>query len=291
MPENTDMSQWTLATLREYILAIIQTNDSRYSERFESSQTALQAALTAQLLSKIGGGSAQDFRIVFYLANQEVTFLAQKGANLASSMTMIDCQTLDVSSPAIPVPFRSIAQGAYPMLTCKHRVILLYGQVELLAELANSVDTMRVFLRMCPLFCRVRFSIDFIARLAGTLDTKAIPSAAIRGKGTQELCFMASRTLFGLIWRCYCLFVPSVLRVAHLAPGLLFIGVLSVSSKVSKGLCVETSIALFLRYTVHDKGHSLSGPGYYKYRGVSSCLPYYSINRPGKQVYEYLERV
>jgi len=68
MPDTPDMSQWTLVTLREYVLAIIQTNDARYSERFESSQTALNAALTAQQTAMQTAFTAQKLSVDAALA-------------------------------------------------------------------------------------------------------------------------------------------------------------------------------------------------------------------------------
>jgi hypothetical protein len=41
-------NQWTVETLREHLLAIIITNDAKYSERFEASQSAINAAFLAQ---------------------------------------------------------------------------------------------------------------------------------------------------------------------------------------------------------------------------------------------------
>lgn len=48
MPGTTEESQWTIETLRQHVLAVIAANDARYSERFEASQTAMQAALASQ---------------------------------------------------------------------------------------------------------------------------------------------------------------------------------------------------------------------------------------------------
>lgn len=46
--DSTNTSQWTLDTLCTHLTAVIAANDIRYSERFESSQVALLAAITAQ---------------------------------------------------------------------------------------------------------------------------------------------------------------------------------------------------------------------------------------------------
>jgi SMC interacting uncharacterized protein involved in chromosome segregation len=63
-----DNSQWTMETLREYLLALTTANDSRYSERFESSQTALQAALTAQQTAMQTAFTAQKLSVDAALA-------------------------------------------------------------------------------------------------------------------------------------------------------------------------------------------------------------------------------
>ena len=39
--------RWTLASLKDYLVAIIHANDERYAQRFLDSQTAVQAALSA----------------------------------------------------------------------------------------------------------------------------------------------------------------------------------------------------------------------------------------------------
>lgn len=66
--EDTKNNQWTMETLREYLLAIMATNDARYSERFESSQTALQAALTAQQTAMQTAFTAQKLSVDAALA-------------------------------------------------------------------------------------------------------------------------------------------------------------------------------------------------------------------------------
>jgi SMC interacting uncharacterized protein involved in chromosome segregation len=59
---DAEKSQWTVETLREYLLTLIAANEVKYSERFEASQsavnrafiaqqTAMETALTAQKLS------------------------------------------------------------------------------------------------------------------------------------------------------------------------------------------------------------------------------------------------
>ena len=54
-----ERQEWTLATLRVYLLALIKAKDARYAERFESSQIALSAALAAQRLSVDAALTAQ----------------------------------------------------------------------------------------------------------------------------------------------------------------------------------------------------------------------------------------
>jgi len=41
-------SEWTIDTLREYLLKLIDANDIRYDQRFEASQSAIDKALIAQ---------------------------------------------------------------------------------------------------------------------------------------------------------------------------------------------------------------------------------------------------
>jgi len=43
-----DASQWTIETLREHIIALINANDVKYNQRFEASQNAINTALAAQ---------------------------------------------------------------------------------------------------------------------------------------------------------------------------------------------------------------------------------------------------
>jgi len=43
-----DKGGWTIETLRAYLLALMISNDVKYSERFEAQQTAMHTALTAQ---------------------------------------------------------------------------------------------------------------------------------------------------------------------------------------------------------------------------------------------------
>jgi hypothetical protein len=43
-----EKSDWTVETLREYILTLIDANDIRYGQRFEASQSAINTALIAQ---------------------------------------------------------------------------------------------------------------------------------------------------------------------------------------------------------------------------------------------------
>ncbi len=46
--EIVEKSGWTIETLREYILRLIESNESKYEERFTASQNAVNAAFTAQ---------------------------------------------------------------------------------------------------------------------------------------------------------------------------------------------------------------------------------------------------
>jgi hypothetical protein len=41
-------SQWTIETLREHVIVLIAANDVRYEQRFEASQSAINAAFIAQ---------------------------------------------------------------------------------------------------------------------------------------------------------------------------------------------------------------------------------------------------
>jgi ATP-dependent helicase/DNAse subunit B len=48
---DTDKSNWTIDTLKEYVLALIDANDKKYTQSFEEVRTATQTALTAQKLA------------------------------------------------------------------------------------------------------------------------------------------------------------------------------------------------------------------------------------------------
>src|SRR5579864_936921 len=54
-----DKSDWTVETLREYITALIASNDVRYNQRFEASQSAINTALIAQQTSLQAALTAQ----------------------------------------------------------------------------------------------------------------------------------------------------------------------------------------------------------------------------------------
>jgi len=46
-----DRGGWTIDTLRAYLLALMISNDTKYTERFEAQQIAMATALTAQKLA------------------------------------------------------------------------------------------------------------------------------------------------------------------------------------------------------------------------------------------------
>jgi len=56
---NENTMGWTLATLREDILALVKANDQRYEERFQQTQVALTAAFVAQKDAVAAAFSAQ----------------------------------------------------------------------------------------------------------------------------------------------------------------------------------------------------------------------------------------
>jgi uncharacterized protein YdiU (UPF0061 family) len=47
-PAAEGKNDWNVDTLREHLISLIASNDIRYSQRFEASQSALNTALTAQ---------------------------------------------------------------------------------------------------------------------------------------------------------------------------------------------------------------------------------------------------
>lgn len=51
MTDDIEKSHWTIETLKEYILALINANDKKYTQSFEEVRTATQTALTAQKLA------------------------------------------------------------------------------------------------------------------------------------------------------------------------------------------------------------------------------------------------
>jgi len=68
MAEDTVQQHWTVETLREYVLALIATNDVKYRERFESSQSAINAAFLAQQTAMSTALTAQKLAIDTALA-------------------------------------------------------------------------------------------------------------------------------------------------------------------------------------------------------------------------------
>jgi hypothetical protein len=249
---------------------------------------------TLLISTKIVGSPCQDFGIIFYLANCQIAFLTEKTTDAPGGVRVINCQTLDLSGSAVPISFRSIAKGAETMLACKHLIILRYSQIELLAEFALSsllgVPYVLVFLP-CVRFL-IFFSIYFSAGLALASDTKSVPRAAVRGKGSKRLCFEATSALFCLTWFCYFHLVSTVILSAYFTPGMLAIVVLSISSKIGEWFYLEASVTLFLGYTgIHSKGHSLlSRPGLLQVAlGQHHVYPDYSTKPLYKQVYSFFE--
>jgi hypothetical protein len=56
-------SQWTVDTLHEYLLALIVSNDLRYNQRFEASQSAINTALIAQQTAMATALTAQKLAV------------------------------------------------------------------------------------------------------------------------------------------------------------------------------------------------------------------------------------
>lgn len=63
--------QWTVETALDHVLGIIASNDKRYEQRFEASQKALDAALTAQKEATVAAFAAQEKAINAALASAE----------------------------------------------------------------------------------------------------------------------------------------------------------------------------------------------------------------------------
>lgn len=237
------------------------------------------------------GCSSKQFNVVFGKTEHHIAVLTQEFAHGSSEMTMINCQRTGCFFMACACSLWFTTQDAHAILTRKHFIILCDSQAELLAEFVHSplfgvpyALILRWWMRFSELF-----PVCHLANLARVSDTKPIPGSTIRGEFRKQFCFMTASALFCLVWRRYLLFVPSVLQEAYLTSGLLVVGVCSVSAKISERFRFEAGVTLFLGYTVHDKGHSLSGSGCYQHRGASSCLPlHYTINPPEKQVYGLL---
>lgn len=63
--------QWTVETALDHVLGIVAGNDKRYEQRFEASQKALDAALTAQKEATVAAFAAQEKAINAALASAE----------------------------------------------------------------------------------------------------------------------------------------------------------------------------------------------------------------------------
>jgi hypothetical protein len=59
---------WTIETLRAHLLTLIESNDNKYAERYESSQTAMNAAFVAQQTALAAGLAAQKLAVDAALA-------------------------------------------------------------------------------------------------------------------------------------------------------------------------------------------------------------------------------
>jgi hypothetical protein len=66
--DKASSNHWTVETLREYTLALIASNDVKYRERFESSQSAVNAAFIAQQTAMQTALTAQKLAIDTALA-------------------------------------------------------------------------------------------------------------------------------------------------------------------------------------------------------------------------------
>jgi SMC interacting uncharacterized protein involved in chromosome segregation len=68
MVDEPNKTSWTVDTLREYLLAIIASNDIKYLERFEASQVAASIAFTAQQTAMLTALTAQKLAVDTALA-------------------------------------------------------------------------------------------------------------------------------------------------------------------------------------------------------------------------------
>lgn len=248
--------------------------------------------------------SFEQFSVIFSKTEHHIAILAKQFSHGSGNVTMIDSQRAHRFFIACTCGFWLATKSTHTILTRKHLIVLCYGQVELLAELAHSpllgvpyTLVFRWWMRFAMLF-----PICHLANFAGVPDTKTQPRTTISGKCRKRFLLMTRTALLCLVWCWYLLFVPSVLAETHLASGLLLIGILSVSSKVSKGLCFVTGIALFLRrlhkvecalgkvlrYTItHERSYFLSSRRrMFQHRfGTTLLPPQYTTNPPVEQVY------
>jgi Flp pilus assembly protein TadB len=71
--KDTDNNRWTVETLLEYLKTLIESNDTRYGQRFEAQQVATNAAFVAQTTAMTTAFAAQKVAI-------DAAFAAQKEA-------------------------------------------------------------------------------------------------------------------------------------------------------------------------------------------------------------------
>jgi hypothetical protein len=217
--------------------------------RREQSEASMLSPVVLPVSFEISGCFSKEFGIVFGEAEHHIAVLAQQFTHAPGSMAMVNGKGSCRSLVARACGLWFAAKRAYAVLTRKHLIVLRRGQIELLAKLARPFLFGVVCAWVLPIHiwmgCVILCPRNYFTNLAHTPNAKTQPGSAIRGEFCKQLCFLADTAFLCLPWHWHFFFVPRVLRVAQLAPGLLFIGVCSVSSKVSKRFCLVTSVALF----------------------------------------------
>ncbi len=109
MPEDANKSPWTPDTVREFIMAMIDSNDRRYTQNadasqialkaaFEAQQTAMQAAFAAQKEAVQAAFSAQKEAIAAALAAaKEAVNKAETAAEIRFSLLSVKIATLETA--------------------------------------------------------------------------------------------------------------------------------------------------------------------------------------------------
>ena len=156
--------EWTVETLREYLIALVDSNDRKYSDRFMASQdavnaafitqqTAMQTALVAQKLAVDTALAAADravakaeiatekrfeavneFRAV--LTSQQVTFVTHNEVNL---MMRTLTEKVDLNTKGIADMQTAVANNIGQKSGIKESWVYVLGGVSILTLVASVI--------------------------------------------------------------------------------------------------------------------------------------------------------